>query len=33
VVTDSQVWCEVICDRALNQMLLQGMSIHVGSHT
>ena len=23
VVTDRQVWCEAICDRALNEMLFQ----------
>ena len=33
VVTDLQVQCEVICDRALNQMLFQWISIHVGPHT
>ena len=32
VVMDSQVWCEVICDRVLNQMLLQWISIHAGPH-
>ena len=33
VVTDPQVNCEVICDRALNHMLFQLSSIHVGPHT
>ena len=31
VVTDPQLSCEVICDRALNQMLFQCISIHAGS--
>ena len=33
VVTDPQVQCEVICDRARNQMLFQTISIHVGPPT
>ena len=28
---DHAVWCEVICDWALNQMLFQRVFIHVGS--
>ena len=32
VVTDPWVWCEVICDWALNQMLFQWISIHAGLH-
>ena len=30
VVTDLRVKCEVICGRALNQMLFRGISIYVG---
>jgi hypothetical protein len=33
LVTDSQVECEVICDRTLNQMLFQETSFHVDPHT
>ena len=33
VVTDPQVYCEAICDRALDQMLFQSISIHAGPHT
>ena len=33
VVTDPQVQCEVICDRTLNQVPFQWISIHVGPHT
>jgi hypothetical protein len=32
VVTDPQLLCEVICDRTLNQMLLQRISNHTGLH-
>ena len=32
VVTDPLVSCEVICNRALNQMLFQWISIHAGPH-
>ncbi len=33
VVTDPQVYCEVICDRVLNQILSQRIFIHAGPHT
>ena len=33
VVMDPQVQREVICDRALNQMLIQWISIHASPHT
>ena len=33
VVTDPQVYCEVICDQALNQMLFQWTSIIVSPRT
>ena len=33
VVTDPQVHCEAVCNRVLNQMLLQCISIHAGPHT
>ena len=33
VVTDPQVYCEAICDQALNQMLFQWISIHASLHT
>jgi hypothetical protein len=33
VVTDPQVWCEVICDRVLNQMLFQWIFIHADPYT
>ena len=33
VVTDPQVYCEVICGWALNQMLFQWILIHVGPQT
>ena len=33
VVTDPQVQCEVICDRALNQMVFWWISIYVGPRT
>ena len=32
-VTDPQAWCEVMCDRAPDQMLFQRISIHAGPHT
>ena len=32
VVTDPRVQCEVTCDRALNRMLFQGISIRAGPH-
>jgi hypothetical protein len=33
VVTDPRVKCEVICDRALNQLIIQLISIHACPHT
>ena len=33
VVMDPQVYCEVMCEQALNQMLFQYISIQVGPHT
>ena len=32
MVTDPQVQCEVMCDRALNHMLFQRISIHANPH-
>ena len=33
VVTDPRVYCEALCDRALNQLLFQRISILAGPHT
>ena len=33
VVTDPQLYCEVICDWVINQMLFQWICIHAGPHT
>ena len=33
VVMDPQVWCEIVCDRVLNQMLFQWIPIHARPHT
>jgi hypothetical protein len=33
VVRDPQVYCEAICDRALNQLLFQGILNRAGLHT
>ena len=33
VVTDPQVYCEVICDHALNKIIFQWISIHADPHT